>query len=549
MPRHKLILQGKEARLKLKQGVDLVADTIKTTLGPKGRNVIVKNLGPLPPRSFNDGYYIADHIQHDDAIVNAGVDMVKEICKKTNDVAGDGTTSTAILSQRLIDNGLKEVERGRNPVDIKNELNADLKNVLAELKTLSKPVENDMDVKNIAMIAGNNDEEIGKALRDIYLKVGKNSQILVEKSGDSNITTTTVKGIYFDTGFGEARAFVNKPASMTAEYSDVLVLCVDEKLEYVDDIAPFINKLIEWYGKDGKSSWDIRLLIIANEFPVRMDACTVLAENNRAALLKQVNKEKGLPEGFYVVGVQAPEFGATREEILDDIAIATGGICVSKANGLELKSVEPGKVLGRAEKIIVETNSTTIIGGNASLDELTKRISMINGEMDQLHVNAKVTREKFEKRLQTISAGVAIIHAGGSTEMESKERHLRIEDAVLAVKSAQEEGYCVGGGYTYYRLSKVAKTSLLRDACVSIVEQIAENAGKNQTEVINHMETFTESGYNALTDTFEDLLKAGVIDSTKVIKIALMNAVSLASLFLTTSSVIIEEVIDEEIKK
>ncbi len=541
MPRRKNIKIGKDARLKLKQGIDLVADVIKETLGPKGRNVIVKNLGPLPPRSMNDGYYIADHIQHDDALVNAGVDMVKEICKKTNDVAGDGTTSTAILSQRLIDNGLKEVERGRNPIDIKRELNEDLKGVLAELKKLSKPIKDDIDVKHIAMIAGNNDEEIGKALQDIYLKVGKNASILVEKSNDSAVRTETIKGIYFDTGFGEARAFVNNPVNMTAEYKDVSILCVNEKLEYVDDIAPFLEKLLT-----GKAGWETRLLIIANELPARMDACNVLAENNRAALLRLTSE--GKQQGFFVVGVQAPEYAATREEILDDIAVATGGVCVSKLNGLTLKDANPSKVLGRADKVVVSTNTTTIIGGNAKQEELEKRISMIKGEISQLHVNAKITREKFEKRLQTISAGVAIIHAGGATEVESKERHLRIEDAVLATKSAIDEGYCVGGGFTYYQLSKIAKTNLLKDACLSIVEQIAENSGKNQTEVIQKIEE-KKVGYNALTDKYEDLFKAGVIDSTKVIRVALENAVSLASLFLTTSSAVIEEVYGEEDKK
>ena len=549
--KHKVILQGKDARSKLKEGVDLVADIIKTTLGPKGRNVIVKNLGPLPPRSMNDGYYIADHIQHDDPFINAGVDMVKEICKKTNDIAGDGTTTTAVLAQRLIDNGLKEVEKGRNPVDIKKELELDLVNIKEELKKLSKPIETNADIRNIATISGNNDEKIGEALEKIYEKVGKNSAIMVEKSGDSEIRTETIKGIYFDTGFGEAKAFVNNAAKMVAEYKDIKVLCVDEALEYVDDIAPFIEKLINQYSEKGKTSWDLRLLIIANEIPTKMDAMAVLAENNKAALLRQVDENKN-PAGFYCVAIQAPEFGPTRSEILEDIAIATGGVCISKVNGLKLRDADPNKVLGNAEKVIVTTNTTTIVGGTADKQILEDRIKMLQGEIDQLHVNAKTTREKLEKRLQVISSGVGIIFAGGSTEMESKERHLRIEDAVLAVKSAVEEGVSVGGGLTYLKLSKLAKTNILKEACQAVIEQVADNAGQDPMEVINNLDNNKLSyniGFNALNGIFENLEKAGVIDSTKVIRVALENAVSLTSLFLTTSSCVIEEVIEEEVKK
>jgi len=473
--------------------------------------------------------------------------MVKEICKKTNDVAGDGTSSTAILSQSLIEAGLREVDKGKNPVDIKKELNEDLVNVLEELKTLSKPIETAEDIKNIATISGNNDTEIGDALKEIYEKVGKNASIMAEKSSEAKIRTETIKGIYFGKGFDEARAFVNNPVKMTAEYKDISILCVDEKLEYLDDIQPFIQKLVKYYEELGKSSWDIRLLVIANELPVRMDAMSFLAENNKAAMTKQVD-EKGNPLGFYCIGVEAPEFGPTRVEILEDIAIATGGIYIAKTNGLTLKDANPKKVLGRAEKVIVNTNSTTIIGGNADKKLLQERIDMLKGETDQLHTNAKITREKFEQRLQVISAGVGIIYAGAPTEVESRERHLRIEDAVLAVKSAIEEGVSVGGGFTYFKLANKAKTNMLRQACLSIPEQVAENAGKTSLGIIEMMKA-KNLGYNALTDKFEDLSKSGVLDSTKVIRVALENAVSLASLFLTTSSAIIEYVKDEEVKK
>ena len=534
----KIILSGKSARLKLQQGVDLVADIIKTTLGPKGRNVIVRNLGPLPPRSMNDGYYIADYIQHDDAVINAGVDMVKEICKKTNDVAGDGTSSTAILSQSLIENGLKEVDKGKNPIDIKNELNKDLDNILEELKKLSTPIKDADDIKHIATISGNNDNEIGSALKEIYEKVGKNASIMVEKSNESKIRTETIKGIYFHRGFDEARVFVNNPKTMTAEYKDVRILCVDEKLEYSDDIVPFLEKLIAEY----KNPLDLRLLVIANEIPVRMDAMTILAESCKAAMTRQKDIT-----GFYCVAVQAPEMGAVRSEYLEDIAMAVGGVCVSKTNGLKLSEADPKKVLGRADKIIVNTNTTTIIGGNADKKLLDEYILKLKGEIAQLHINAKTTREKLEKRLQVISAGVGIIHAGAPTEVENKERYLRVEDAILAVQSAISDGVSVGGGWTYYKLAQNARTQLLKDACLSIPEQVAENAGKGRMDTLSKFKD-NNIGYNALTDKFEDLLKAGVLDSTKVIKVALQNAVSLASLFLTTSSCVIEDVKDEDKK-
>ena len=529
MRKIKIIKQGREARRLLKEGIDLVADVIKTTLGPKGRNVIVERLGPLPPRSMNDGYYIADHIEHKDPVINAGVAMLKEVCKKTNDVAGDETTSTAILAQVLIDRELREVEKGKNPIDIKLALERDLEKLLQELSRLSQPVADSNDIRRVATIAGNNDESIGDALAEIYEKVGKNASILVEKSNESAIRVEAIKGIYFNKGFGDARVFVNNSARMTAEHRDIKILIVDEKVEYADDIVPFLEKLNPDRGT--------RLLVIANEMPISLDAMNILGHNNALALRGERDKE-GNDLGFFCVGVEAPEFGPTRAEILEDLAVATGGICVSKQNGLTLKDADPKKVLGRAEKVIVTSNTTTIIGGNANQARLERQIEMIKGEMAQLHVNAKITREKYEGRLQVISAGVGIIHAGGATEMENKERHLRLEDAVLAARAAGEEGISAGGGFTYWRLAKLAKTAL-REACLAIPEQVAENAGKNSTVILQEMEN-TNLGYNALTDKFEDLKETGVLDSTKVIRVALQNAVSLTGLFLTTSAAVIE---------
>lgn len=549
MPKRKVILHGSEARAKLKEGVDLVANTIKETLGPKGRNVIVRNLGPLPPRSMNDGYYIADHIMHDDPIINAGADMVKEICKKTNDVAGDGTTTTSVLAQNLIENGLKMVEEGINPVDIKRRLNKDLSSLKDELKSLSKPIKTADDVKYIATISGNNDEEIGEAMKEIYEKVGKNASIEVEKSAESKIRVETTKGIKFHKGFDEARDFVNNPRMMTSEYKDCHVLCVDDKLEYIDDINPFLEHYLGYMNENGRGGWESRLLIIVNEIDRNSDAMTYLLANNIAAKYKKASPD-GRQQGCNLVVVEAPEFGPTRSEIMEDIAVATGGICINKMSGLKLSEITGEsleKVLGKAEKVVVSTNTTTIIGGQADKKKLAEYIDKLKGETGQLHTNAKITREKYEKRLQTISAGVAIIHAGGATEVESKERHLRLEDAVLAVRAAIEEGSSVGGGHTYYQLSKRTDNELLREACLSVSKQVIKNAGENPKAL---MDKFTDrDGYNALTGKIEDLEKSGVMDSTKVIRVALENAVSLASLFLTTSSTIVEDVVEVEEKK
>lgn len=542
MPKVKVIETNKKARLKLQEGVNIVADIIKETLGPKGRNVIVKKLGPLAPRSMNDGYYIADYIEHKDPIINAGIDMVKEICKKTNDVAGDGTTSTAILAQSLIEEGLKDVEKGKNPIDIKKLIEEDLIYLVDELKKQSKEIKDSKDICDIATISGNNDKEVGEAIKEIYDKVGKNAAITVEKSSESKIRIETVKGIYFQNGFEEAKGFVNNIRNTTAEYKNVKVLCVDEKLEYLDDIEQFLTRLLNVYR-----GWDTRLLIIAQEIPYQMDVAHILCDNLKAALLKQ-KTPNGEETGFFNIPVQAPDFGPVRQEMLEDIAIATGGTCVSKMNGLKLKDIEVEQIpdiLGNADKCIVNTNSTVILGGKANKERLDERISILKGEIKQLPVNAKVTREKLEKRLQIISSGVGIIHAGGATEMESKERHLRLEDAILAVKSALAEGVSIGGGYTYLQLSKIAKTKYLKNACKAIAEQVASNAGKNPDEIINNSLN-RNLGYNALTDKYENLDKTGVIDSTKVIRVALQNAVSLTSLFLTTSSAVIETVEDEE---
>jgi len=529
----KKIKQGKEARLKLKEGIDLVADIVKETLCPKGKNVIVQQLNTYP-RSLNDGHYIAQNIQHDNPTINAGVELLKAICKKTNDEAGDGTTTTAILAQKLVELGLKDIEAGKNSVDVKNLLKGDLIHLLNKLKGYSKEVKTIEDIKNIATIAGNNDEEIGEAVKEIFNKVGWHASIITEKTSRNKIETKTVKGIYFKQGYRDLQGFVNNSRKMTVDLEEVKVLCVDDTLKTLDDLTPFLTKVMEGIAGEGKVSWDLKLLIIANDIHNNERVLQFLADHNNWALNRATQDKGKKTVGFHCAVVQAPFVGDEQSQILKDIAIATGGVCVNKELGFALKDIDnPDQILGNAKRIIVEKDNTTILGGKASKDKLAKRIEMIKGEIDQTKGINKKT--KLQDRLDILMSGVGIIKAGGYTEIERQEKILRIEDAVLAVKSGIEEGICVGGGQTYWRLSKDAKTKYLKEACLAIPKQIAKNAGK---KVID--KTSDNIGYNALTDKFEDLEQAGITDSTKVIRVALEGAISFASMFLTTNSSIIE---------
>lgn len=521
----KRIIMGDEARLKAKEGIDLVADIVKTTLGPKGRNCLLKTLGPVPPRIVNDGVTIAREIKSEDCFVNAGAEMTHEICFKTNENAGDGTTTTAILAQAITSEAQKRLIAGENPIDIKNELNAELENVLENLKTMSKNVSCNSELKGIATIASNNDDDVGEKIAEVFDKVGRNASILVEKSNESKITVEIVKGVYFDKGW-RAPAFVNTQ-NMKAVLKDALVCVTDKKLNWVDDVDVFFRKVAD-QGLD-------KIVVIADE--IEGEALATLCVTNKEIL----NGRSGL----HILGIEAPEFGPTREELLEDICIMTGATLISDKTGFDFQSADPTDVLGGCEKIVSDSKTTTIVGGNGDKNNIKKRINDIKAQIDQLGVTEKVTKEKFEKRLSILESGVGIIHAGGVTEIETRDRNLRIEDAILATKSAIKSGYVAGGGYTYLKLAELTKSSILKEAFKSIMKQVALNAGKNPDTIIEKAIN-DDCGWDARNDVFGDLIKMRVIDSTLVLENSIKNAISLASLFITMENQIVET--EKEVK-
>ena len=522
----KKLLRGEEARAKIKEGIDLVADYTKVTLGPKGRNVALNQYGPLPTRIVNDGVTIANEVKSEDSFVQSGVEMVQEICKKTNFNAGDGTTQTALLAQAIVTEGQKRLLSGINPVDIKKELEKDLERILKKVDELSNTVTGVEQIRNIATISGNNDTEIGDAVAKIMQEVGMNASIVIEKGDEVAIKTEAVKGMWFDKGY-RGQAFINNP-KMTAEHSNPFIFLIDQELKWDDEIAAFFKKVGESEGMN-------RVVVIANE--IEGEALRSLALTN----VDRVNTG----DGIAICAIEAPMAGEDRKEIMEDIAIYTGAKIISKANGYDLQKVDPLEVAGTCDKFMASSKTTTIIKGGGKNEAIEKRISEIKELIDQLGPTEKTILKNLENRKDTMESGVGIIYAGGSTEIEIKDRQLRLEDAVLASKSAVKSGYCEGGGMTYLRASKVAQSDIMVKALQSILMQIASNAGKSAESVLEHCEQEVV-GYNANTGEYGLLLDEGIIDATAVIKNSLNNSVSLAKMFLTTEGIIAETLVEEE---
>lgn len=529
---NKIISHGDDARAKIKEGIDLCADTVKDTLGPKGRNVIVMNEFV---RSMNDGYWIMDSIQVEDEVVNAGCKMMKKTCQETNDKAGDGTTSTAIMVQSIIDEALgKEA----NPVDTKRELEQDLVILKEELKKLSKPVKTSEDIKNIATIAGNNDEAIGSAIGGITEALGNKCAILSEKTQDKELKVEISDGIYFNQGYGEARGFISNYNRKTADLENAMILCLDGNANLVEQLDPFINKVLQARGKAGVAG-DLNLLIVCKDFDLVGQAGAYLAINNQNRLENRMQKlENGQMQkvGFRVCVVEAPRNYGNQVDILEDIAIATGGRLVGERNGEALKDMDI-TCLGGADRVIVEEKATTIGGAKGTKKAIKARVSELE---HQAKSKKTYEKESLDNRAKIISSGVGVIKVGGITAFETNERYLRVEDAIFATRGAVEEGSCVGGGFTYYLLAKKVKTDIMKVALKSIVKQIAINTGKNPKDILDEMDK-TGNGYNARTNKFCNLEKDGVLDSTRVIRTVLENSISFASLFITTESTVIAE--------
>jgi len=526
----KLIEYDSIAREKLKRGVDKLADAVKVTLGPKGRNVILdKKFGS--PTVTKDGVSVAKEIDLEDHFENMGAQMVKEVASKTSDVAGDGTTTATVLSQAIYREGIKAVTAGINPMAIKRGIEAAVQEVIAELKNLSSPVAGDLErIRQVGTISANNDKEIGSKIAEAMEKVGKDGVITVEESKTIETHLEIVEGMQFDRGY-VSPYFVTDPDNMEAVLDDAVILIHDKKISTMKDLLPVLEKIAQM-GRP--------LLIIAED--IDGEALATLVVNKLRGTLK-------------VAAVKAPGFGDRRKAMLEDIAILTGGKVISEEVGFKLENADVAD-LGTAKKVSIDKDNTTIVEGGGETDNIKARISQIRKQIDD--TTSDYDREKLQERLAKLAGGVAVINVGAATETEMKEKKARVEDALNATRAAVEEGIVPGGGVALLRtvpvLNKLKMSNdemvgvnIVRRALEEPIRQISFNAGVEGSIVVNKVMGENGSfGYNAETDTYEDLLKAGVIDPTKVTRNALENAASISALMLTTQALISEKPEDKK---
>ena len=519
----KQIKYGEEARKALENGVNTLADTVKITLGPKGRNVVLdKKYGA--PLITNDGVTIAKEIELEDPFENMGAQLVKEVSTKTNDVAGDGTTTAVVLAQGMIREGLKNLAAGANPIILKKGIMKAVDVAVGELKKISKTVDGKTAIAQVASISAG-DEEVGKLISDAMEKVGKDGVITVQESKTMKTELTTVEGMQFDRGYASAYMVTNTD-KMEAVLDNPVILITDKKISSIQEILPIIEPI----AQQGQ-----RLLIIAED--VEGDALAALV----------VNKLKGV---FNSVAVKAPGFGDRRKAMLEDIAVLTGGTVVSTELGVEFKDVTPD-MLGSCTQVKVDKDNTTIVGGAGDQNEIKARIAAIRAQIET--TTSDYDREKLQERLAKLAGGVAVINVGAATEVEMKEKKLRIEDALAATKAAVEEGIVPGGGIalisTIKSIEKYAATltgdektgaEIVLKAVQAPLKQIALNAGLDGAVILNEILKANKAnyGFNALTNEYTDMVESGIIDPTKVTRSALENAASVAGVFLTTESVI-----------
>lgn len=517
----KQILYSEKARTALKSGVDKLANTVKVTLGPKGRNVVLSS-GFGSPTITKDGVTVAKDVELEDKFENMGAELVKEVASRTNDVAGDGTTTATILAQAIITEGLKNVAAGANPMILKKGIEKASLKVVQELRNISRGVSSQEEIAQVAAISAN-DKEIGHVIAETMEKIGKNGVITVEESQSFGIEKEIVDGMQFDKGY-VSPYMVTNTEKMEAEMNDAQILITDQKISAINDILPLLEKLAQSGKKD--------LVILADE--VEGEALATFV----------VNKLRGT---FNVLAIKAPGFGDRKKEVLEDIAILTGGKVVSEEVGLKLENVNV-EDLGQARKIIASKDNTTIVDGRGEKEAVEKRVGQIKKELEQSE--SDFDKEKLQERMAKLIGGVAVIKVGAATETEMKEKKHRIEDALHATRAAVEEGIVVGGGVALLRMANKLNelniddgedvgVDILRRALSEPVKQIAFNAGKDGSVVAEEVRKGDNNfGYNALTDKFEDLVSAGIVDPTKVTRSALENAVSIASLFLTTEAVV-----------
>ncbi|MFL5475985.1 MAG: chaperonin GroEL [Gemmatimonadales bacterium] len=521
----KELLFSTEARAKLKQGIDQLADAVAITLGPKGRNVVIdKKFGS--PTVTKDGVTVAKEIELSDPIENLGAQMLKEVATKTSDLAGDGTTTATVLAQAIFREGLKNVTAGANPMELKRGIDRAVEAVVEQLRSISVPSTGKKEITQVGTISANNDREIGNLIAEAMGKVGKDGVITVEEAKGLETTLETVDGTQFDRGY-LSPYFVTDPEKMEAVLDDPYILIHDKKVSSMKELLP----LLEQVAQNGKP-----MLLIAED--VEGEALATLVVNKLRGTLK-------------VVAVKAPGFGDRRKEMLRDIAVLTGGQVISEELGLKLENVTL-EGLGRAKRVVIDKDNTTIIDGKGKAEEIQGRIAELRGAIEKS--TSDYDREKLQERLAKLAGGVAIINVGAATETEMKEKKARVEDALHATRAAVEEGIVPGGGVALLRaqsaLDRIKGTedektgvAIIRRALEEPIRLIAENAGAEGSIVVSRVRESKDKnlGYNAATDSYEDLVKAGVIDPTKVTRTALQNAASIAGLLLTTECVLAEK--------
>ncbi|MCZ3495351.1 chaperonin GroEL [Lactobacillus gasseri] len=521
---------SENARRSLLKGVDKLADTVKTTLGPKGRNVVLeKSYGA--PDITNDGVTIAKSIDLEDHFENMGAKLVSEAAQKTNDIAGDGTTTATVLTQAIVREGMKNVTAGANPVGIRRGIETATKAAVDELHKISHKVSTKDEIAQVASVSSAS-TEVGNLIADAMEKVGHDGVITIEESKGIDTELSVVEGMQFDRGY-LSQYMVTDNDKMEADLDNPYILITDKKISNIQDILPLLQEIVQ----QGKS-----LLIIADD--VDGEALPTLV----------LNKIRGT---FNVVAVKAPGFGDRRKAMLEDIAILTGGTVISSDLGLELKDTKIDQ-LGEAGKVTVTKDSTTIVEGAGSKDAISERVDQIKKQIAD--TTSDFDREKLQERLAKLAGGVAVIKVGAATETELKERKYRIEDALNATRAAVEEGYVAGGGTALVDVMKSIQGNVKGDsqdaqtgvnivmkALGAPVRQIAENAGKDGAVILDHLEhEDPEIGYNAATDKWENMVKAGIIDPTKVTRSALQNAASIAALLLTTEAVVADAPEDDK---
>lgn len=519
----KQILFSAEARRAMQKGVDILADTVKVTLGPKGRNVVLdKKFGS--PLITNDGVTIAREIELEDAFENMGAQLVKEVATKTNDVAGDGTTTATVLAQAIVREGIKNVTSGANPILIRNGIKLAVDKAVDEIKKISKNVNGKQDISRVASISAG-DSEVGELIADAMEKVGNEGVITVEESKNMDTVLEVVEGMQFDRGY-ISPYMVTDAEKMEASLEDPYILITDKKISNIQEILPILEQIVQ----QGK-----KLLIIAED--IEGEALATLV----------VNRLRGT---FTCVGVKAPGFGDRRKEMLKDIAILTGAQVISEELGYDIKETTI-EMLGRAESVKISKENTTIVDGKGNKNEISERVSQIRTQIED--TNSEFDREKLQERLAKLSGGVAVVKVGAATETELKEKKLRIEDALAATKAAVEEGIVSGGGTAYVHvLRKIGNlTSNIADEQVGIniilraleepIRQIAFNAGVEGSIIIDKVKSSEDGiGYDALNGKYINMVENGIVDPAKVTRTALQNAASVASTFLTTEAAVVD---------